>query len=173
LSHGPRAATPAHPSGAREAAAQPPPERAVVSSRRRVRYNNPVISVTSKSRYAVVAMAELARSGDRPVPIAQVAERRAMPVQFLEQLFTTLRRDGLLQSHRGVKGGYTLARPPQDITVLEVVQSLDGRLGQEGKEAGGIWAEGVEALRDVFRSTTIADIARREAEEAGAGMYHI
>ena len=132
-----------------------------------------MISVTSKSRYAVVAMAELARSGERPVPIAQIAERRGMPVQFLEQLFTTLRRDGLLQSHRGVKGGYTLARPAPEITVLEVVQSLDGRVGQEGKEAGGIWEEGVEALRDVFRSTTIADIASREAEDAGAGMYHI
>ena len=96
-----------------------------------------------------------------------------MPVQFLEQLFTTLRRDGLLQSHRGVKGGYTLARPPEEINVLEVVQSLDGRLGQEGKEAGGIWAEGVEALRTVFRETTIADVARREADEAGSQMYYI
>src|SRR6266550_995810 len=104
-----------------------------------------MISVTSKSRYAVVALAELARSGDRPVPIAQVAERREMPVQFLEQLFSTLRRDGLLNSQRGVRGGYTLARR----------------------------AEGVEALRGVFRSTTIADISRREAEEAGAGMYYI
>jgi len=132
-----------------------------------------MISVTSKSRYAVVAMAELARSGERPVPIAQIAERRAMPVQFLEQLFTTLRRDGLLQSHRGVKGGYTLARPPQEITVLEVVQSLDGRVGEEAKEAGGIWEEGVEALRSVFRTTTVADIARREAEEADTSMYHI
>ena len=62
---------------------------------------------------------------------------------------------------------------PFTINVLEVVQSLDGRLGEEGKEAGGIWAEGVESLRSVFRSTTIADIARREAEEAGTGMYHI
>ena len=132
-----------------------------------------MISVTSKSRYAVLALAELARSGGSPVPIAQVAERRAMPVQFLEQLFTTLRRDGLLQSQRGVKGGYTLARPAEDITVLEVVQALDGRVGEEGAEAGGIWAEGVEALRAVFRSTTIADIARREAEEAGSRMYHI
>jgi Rrf2 family transcriptional regulator, cysteine metabolism repressor len=132
-----------------------------------------MISVTSKSRYAVVAMAELARSGERPVPIAQIAERRAMPVQFLEQLFTTLRRDGLLQSHRGVKGGYTLGRPAEEITVLEVVQSLDGRVGEEAKEAGGIWEEGVEALRNVFRTTTVADIARREAEEADTGMYHI
>jgi len=132
-----------------------------------------VISVTSKSRYAVVAMAELARSGDRPVPIAQVAERRGMPVQFLEQLFSTLRRDGLLHSQRGVKGGYTLARPPDEITVIEVVQALDGKLGEEAAEAGGIWAEGVEALREVFRSTTIADIARREAEDAGSQMYYI
>ena len=133
-----------------------------------------MISVTSKSRYAVVAMAELARSGgERPVPIAQIAERREMPVQFLEQLFSTLRRGGLLHSQRGVKGGYTLARPPEEITVLEVVQVLDGRVGEEGREAGGIWAEGVEALRDVFRSTTIADIARREESETGAGIYHI
>lgn len=118
-------------------------------------------------------MAELARSGERPVPIAQIAERRNMPVQFLEQLFATLRRDGLLQSQRGVKGGYTLARAPDEINVLDVVQSLDGRVGEEAKEAGGIWAEGVEALRTVFRSTTIADIARREAESEGGGMYYI
>ncbi len=133
-----------------------------------------MISVTSKSRYAVVAMAELARTGgERPVPIAQIAERRDMPVQFLEQLFSTLRRGGLLLSQRGVKGGYTLARPPGEITVLEVVQVLDGRIGDEAREAGGIWAEGVESLRDVFRSTTIADIAQREEFESGAGTYHI
>ena len=138
-----------------------------------IRYIPAVSSVTSKSRYAVVAMAELARSGSRPVPIAQVAERRGMPVQFLEQLFSTLRRDGLLQSQRGVKGGYTLARPPEDITVLEVVQALDGKVGQEADEAGGIWGEGVDALRGVFSAATIGDRARREDDAAGAGMYHM
>jgi Rrf2 family protein len=132
-----------------------------------------MISVTSKSRYAVLAMAELARSGERPVPIATLAERRAMPVQFLEQLFSTLRRAGLLVSHRGVKGGYTLARAAEEITVLEVVQALDGRVGEEGKEAGGIWAEGVDALREVFSRNTIADVAAREAQEVGGRMYHI
>lgn len=132
-----------------------------------------MISVTSKSRYAVVALAELARSGTDPMPIGQVAERRRIPVQFLEQLFSTLRRAGILTSHRGAKGGYTLARPPEEITVLEVVQALDGVVGEEGKEAGGIWEEGVEALRSTFRGTSIADIAGRESEEAGAGMYHI
>jgi Rrf2 family cysteine metabolism transcriptional repressor len=133
-----------------------------------------MISVTSKSRYAVVALAELARSRDgQPIPIAVIAERRGMPVQFLEQLFSTLRRAGLLESRRGVKGGYRLGRSAEEITVLEVVQALDGRVGEEGKEAGGIWAEGVDALRDVFSRNTIADIARREADAAGGGMYHI
>ena len=132
-----------------------------------------MISVTSKSRYAVVALAELARAGDTPMPIGQVAERRGIPVQFLEQLFSTLRRAGILISHRGAKGGYTLARPPDQITVLEVVQALDGVVGQEGKEAGGIWEEGVEALRAVFSETTIEDIAQREAGSPETGMYHI
>ncbi len=132
-----------------------------------------MISVTSKSRYAVVALAELSRTGSDPVPIAQVAERRGIPVQFLEQLFSTLRRAGVLTSHRGAKGGYTLARPPEEITVLEGVQALDGVLGQEGEEAGGIWAEGVESLRETFRSNTVADIAQREDRESGQGMYYI
>ena len=132
-----------------------------------------MISVTAKSRYAVVGMAELARGSGVPVPIATVAERRGIPVQFLEQLFATLRRAGLLVSQRGVKGGYRLARGAEEITVLEVVQALDGRLGEEGKEAGGIWADGVEALRAVFGGATIADVAQREDAERGAGMYHI
>ena len=132
-----------------------------------------MISVTAKSRYAVVGMAELSRSGNRPVPIATVAERREIPVQFLEQLFSTLRRDGLLISQRGVKGGYRLARPAEEITVLEVVQALDGRIGAEAAEAGGIWSEGVEALRAVFDGATIADVARREEAEGGKDIYHI
>ena len=132
-----------------------------------------MISITSKSRYAVVAMAELARSGDKPVPVKELAERREIPDQFLEQLFSTLRRAGLLTSHRGSKGGYTLARPAAEITVLEVVQALDGKVGQEADEAGGIWADGVVALRGVFSETTIADIESREAEEAAARMYFI
>ncbi len=132
-----------------------------------------MISVTSKSRYAVVALAELAGAGDTPVPVKELAERRGIPDQFLEQLFSTLRRSGLLTSHRGSKGGYTLARAPEEITVLEVVQALDGKVGQEADEAGGIWADGVVALRKVFSETTIADIYAREVDDAAARMYFI
>src|SRR5690606_37965764 len=109
--------------------AVPAPLRADPSPGGPVRYKPLVISITSKSRYAVVALAELARCGERPVPIKELAERRDIPEQFLEQLFSTLRRAGLLSSQRGMRGGYTLARPAEEITVLEVVQTLDGKVG--------------------------------------------
>ena len=57
--------------------------------------------------------------------------------------------------------------------MLEVVQALDGKVGQEADEAGGIWLEGVTAVRKVFEETTIADVQVREAEEAAARMYFI
>ena len=66
-----------------------------------------------------------------------------------------------------------LARRPEEITVLEVVQALDGRIGGEAEEAGGIWAEGVGALREVFATTTIADIASRETVDGGGASYQI
>ena len=83
-----------------------------------------MMSITTKSPYALQALAELARSGEGPVPIGELARRRDIPVQFLEQLFATLRRSGMLKSQRGVKGGYTFARQPGDITVLEIVELL-------------------------------------------------
>ena len=91
-----------------------------------------MLSITSKSPYALRALAELARIGaDVPVPIGELARRREIPVQFLEQLFAVLRRAGVLRSQRGVKGGYSFAREPSDITVLELVELLDGPLGSE------------------------------------------
>jgi Rrf2 family protein len=91
-----------------------------------------VLSITAKSPYAVQALAELGRCGGTdPVPIGELARRRNIPVQFLEQLFATLRRAGVLRSQRGVKGGYLFERDPSSITVLEVVELLDGPLGRD------------------------------------------
>ncbi len=91
-------------------------------------------------------------------------------MQFLEQLFATLRRAGVLKSQRGVKGGYTFARPPAEITVLEVVELLDGPLGRDAKD---IFGEAAAAARAVLESTTIADVVEREARDAGVAMYYI
>jgi Rrf2 family protein len=130
-----------------------------------------MISITTKSPYALRALAELARSGGpAPVPIGDLAKRRDIPVQFLEQLFAVLRRAGVLRSQRGVKGGYSFDRPPAEITVLEIVELLDGPLG---RDADGIFADAAAAAREVLGRTTIADVVEREAAEAGAAMYYI
>jgi Rrf2 family cysteine metabolism transcriptional repressor len=127
-----------------------------------------MISITSKSPYAVQALAELGRSGGAgPVPIGELARRREVPVQFLEQLFAVLRRAGVLSSQRGVKGGYTFARDPATVSVLEVVELLDGPLGRDSE---GVFADAAQAARKVLGDTTIADVIERET---GASMYHI
>ena len=130
--------------------------------------------ITTKSPYAVRALAELARRGQpAPVPIGEIARAREIPVQFLEGLFATLRRAGILQSQRGVKGGYSFARPPSEITVLEVVELLEGELGADAAANGAVWSEAVEAVRSVLGATTIAQVAEREAEAASTPMYYI
>ena len=109
----------------------------------------------------------------RPVPIGEIARARDIPVQFLEGLFATLRRAGILQSQRGVKGGYSFARPPAEISVLEVAELLEGELGTDAAANGPVWTEAVAAVRSVLGGTTIAEVAEREAQTAGAPMYYI
>jgi Rrf2 family cysteine metabolism transcriptional repressor len=130
-----------------------------------------MISITTKSPYALQALVELGRSGSSaPVPIGELARRRDIPVQFLEQLFAVLRRAGVLRSQRGVKGGYSFAREPSEITVLELVELLDGPVGADAK---GIFADAAGAAREVLGKTTVADVIERERRDAGAAMYYI
>ena len=84
--------------------------------------------------------------------------------------FATLRRSGVLRSQRGVKGGYAFARPAGEITVLELVELLDGPLGQD---ATGVFGDAARAARHVLGATTVADVAEQEARAAGTPMYHI
>ncbi|HMJ32448.1 MAG TPA: Rrf2 family transcriptional regulator [Baekduia sp.] len=130
-----------------------------------------MLSITTKSPYALKALTELGRQGgDTPVPIGELARQRGIPVQFLEQLFAVLRRAGMLRSQRGVKGGYCFARPAAEITVLEIVELLDGPLGA-GSE--GIFANAADAARDVLSKMTVADIVEQEKKDAGVAMYYI
>lgn len=135
-----------------------------------------MISITARSKYALRALLELAaRGGDAPVPIGDLAVSRQIPVQFLEQVFAALRRREILCSVRGVRGGYRFARPPDEITVLDIVEALDGPLcplvctSDRGCEradecgAGSVWWEAKRGLERTLRSLTIADVAEREA----------
>jgi Rrf2 family protein len=127
-----------------------------------------MISITTKSPYAVRALVELHRHADAsPVPIGELARRADVPVQFLEQLFAVLRRAGILRSQRGVKGGYSFARPATEVTVLEVVELLEGPVGQG---AAGVFGDAAEAARSVLAAATIADVLQSETRVA---MYHI
>ncbi len=115
--------------------------------------------LSSKGRYAVMAMADLARhSVDakvRAVALADIAARQDLSLAYLEQLFTRLRREGLVVSHRGPGGGYRLARPAHELAVVDIVLAVDEPLeavrcnSQPGKakgKAGGCMPGGERCL---------------------------
>jgi Rrf2 family protein len=84
---------------------------------------------STKAEYGVRVMVELARrAGKGPVPLAEIAAHDGLPLAYLEHLVARLRKAGLLDSRRGAHGGYLLARPPQEITMAEVVQALEGSI---------------------------------------------
>src|SRR6202034_4800365 len=79
------------------------------------------MQLSTKGRYAVMAMTDLAgRGGERAVPVAEIAERQQISQAYLEQLFARLRRRGLVTSHRGPGGGYRLGRPAAETSVAGV-----------------------------------------------------
>lgn len=90
---------------------------------------------STKAEYGVRVMVELARragesvDGSEPVvPLAEIAEHDGMPLAYLEHLVARLRKAGLIDSRRGSRGGYLLARPAQEITMAEVVEALEGSI---------------------------------------------
>ena len=127
----------------------------------------------------MLALTELAQRGSAgPVPILEVAEARGIPLHFLEQIFAGLRRAGVLQSQRGVKGGYSFRRPPVEVSILEVVETVDGRITPPGGDAAAwgsesVWIEAQAALADLLGGLTIADMQEREARIQDAPMFHI
>jgi Rrf2 family protein len=147
------------------------------------------VNISMKSRYAVRALTELARREQaepgRPVRLGDIADSGEIPVQFLEQVFAVLRRNGLVRSRRGAAGGYSLARPADDISVLDVVAPLDGVPSPaectqglcervDGCGAAFIWIKAQQALEQVLGGTSIGDLLRREdALREQAPMYHI
>lgn len=132
-----------------------------------------MISITSKSVYALSALVELARhEGGDPMPVSEIARRRELPAQFLEQLFGSLRRANIVASRRGVKGGYVLARPASEINALEIVQTLDGEISEDQLEIAP-WGEIVGGLRKQLAERDLASLLEAESAAAGGAMYYI
>ena len=83
--------------------------------------------LSTKGRYAVMAMADLAshEAGSKPVSLADIAERQEISLSYLEQLFAKLRRSGLVSSVRGPGGGYRLSRPSEEVRVADIIMAVD------------------------------------------------
>ncbi|MDY6906502.1 MAG: Rrf2 family transcriptional regulator [Thermodesulfobacteriota bacterium] len=83
--------------------------------------------LTTKSRYGTRLLLDLAaHSGEKPVPLSDIAKRQSISLKYLEKLISKLRKDGLIASRRGPFGGYMLARPAEEITISDIVRSLEG-----------------------------------------------
>ena len=84
---------------------------------------------STRAEYGVRVMVDLARRGGvEPVPLGEIADGEGLPLAYLEHLVARLRRAGLIESRRGARGGYLLARPPGEITMAEVVEALEGSI---------------------------------------------
>ncbi len=93
--------------------------------------------LTTKGRFAVTAMADLAmRGGKAPVTLAAISERQKISLSYLEQLFGKLRRNNIVESVRGPGGGYYLARPSNKISIAEIVIAVDEPL--DATKCGGL-----------------------------------
>lgn len=87
------------------------------------------MKLSTKGRYGLMAMFQLALEfGDEPISLKYIAEKQGLSENYLEQLFSSLKKDGLIQSVRGAQGGYMLTRKPSEITVGQILRSLEGHL---------------------------------------------
>jgi Rrf2 family protein len=144
--------------------------------------------ITTKGDYATRALQDLAlHYGSGPIPIDQIAVRQGLPVRYLEQLLLTLRRAGILQSKRGVNGGYTLARPPAEITLGAILRAVDGPLEPISclaeaprepcaREAvcamRGVWGDVHRAVTAIVDRTTLQDVCDRSRVAAAGPDDH-
>jgi Rrf2 family protein len=127
--------------------------------------------VSAKVDYALRAMAELAAAPPGLMTAEQLASAQKIPPKFLESILSQLRSAGLVASQRGAEGGYQLARPPEEISIADVIRELEGpiatvrgvrpdALEYNGAAAGlrDVWLELRANMRGVLEQTTLADL---------------
>jgi Rrf2 family protein len=131
---------------------------------------------TAKADYAVRAAVELAAVGaGDPVKAEQIAEAQSIPLNFLENILAELRRAGIVESRRGAAGGYLLARPAEEITLADVIRTVEGPLANvrgispdlleyEGsaERLRDVWVALRASVRAVLEQVTLADVAKGE-----------
>ena len=133
--------------------------------------------VTAKGEYATQAVLHLSLQYPEVVTIHEIAQRHHIPLKYLEQILLELKRGGSLESRRGVRGGYTLARTPREISVGAVLRVVDGAFAESScvhnESLGGVCVEGDScglkqtwkdvqgAVEKILFATTFEEVRRR------------
>jgi len=137
------------------------------------------MKLTSKGRYAVMAMADLAKNNlKEPTSLTEISLRQGISIDYLEQLFLKLRRNDLVQSARGPSGGYVLSKPPGEIKLLSIISAVDEKIktvkcrkeskkGCNGKSikciTHNLWDDLETHINKFFEDNTLSDILFKEA----------
>ena len=136
------------------------------------------MKLTSKGRYAVMAMADLAKNNvKKPTNLTEISLRQGISIAYLEQLFLKLRKKNLVQSARGPSGGYVLSKPPGDIKLLSIIRAVDEKIktvkcrkeskkGCNGKSikciTHNLWDDLETHINKFFEDNTLKDILFKE-----------
>ena len=137
------------------------------------------MKLTSKGRYAVMAMADLAKNNvKKPINLTEISLRQGISIAYLEQLFLKLRKNNLVQSVRGPSGGYMLIKPPEKIKLLSIISAVDEKIktvkckkeskkGCNGKSikciTHNLWDDLETHINKFFEDNTLKDILFKEA----------
>ena len=133
--------------------------------------NGDTLRVSAKADYAARAAVELSTATGAPIKADRIAEAQGIPAKFLETILLELKHAGIVRSQRGPDGGYTLARPAEEISLADVIRAVDGPLANvrgdrpENMEYAGaavhltdVWIAVRAALREILESTSLADL---------------
>jgi Rrf2 family cysteine metabolism transcriptional repressor len=137
-----------------------------------------VFSISAKGVYGLTAVIELAmRYNKGPIQIRDIAEAHGMPQHYLEQLLVILKKAGLVESFRGSRGGYALAKDPSQIKVLDVMSALEGKLevASEKKKTGLLdfyWSQLESGIRKTMDLSVEEIILERQSLDKSP-MYNI
>lgn len=146
-----------------------------------------MIQLTREGEYGIRSVIHLAMCGRKRIVLARdIADVQGIPESFLRKILQKLVCKGLISSYRGAKGGFALAKPPEQITLLEVIEAVDGpvllnkcvlRLGECDQESfcpvHEVWVEAQRRLADILGGTTIADvIASKRGQEFKRKITH-
>lgn len=139
------------------------------------------MKLTTKGRYAVTAMLDLALNAkDAPVPLADISQRQGISLSYLEQLFAKLRRKGLVNSARGPGGGYKLSRAASEIAIADVIHAINEDI--DSRRCGGyndcqdgepcltheLWADLSDQISDFLSGISLGDLVERRGVKSTA-----